>query len=41
MARVYEKGDVYRPNVLIERTKNGIPTVLELSGRRYILQHEH
>lgn len=35
-----EKGDTYRPIVHIEKVKNGTPTVLQISGNRYILEHK-
>lgn len=34
--REFTKGDRYRPVVTIERVRNGTPTVLKVSGRRYI-----
>ena len=33
------KGDRYRPIVTILKMKNGVPTVIEVSGKRYQLQH--
>lgn len=36
-----EKGDKYRPIVHIEKVKNGTPTVLQISGNRYILEHKN
>lgn len=35
-----QKGDKYRPIVHIEKTKGEVPTVVFISGRRYILTHE-
>ena len=35
-----QKGDKYRPIVHIEKVKNGTPTVLQISGNRYILEHK-
>lgn len=35
------KGKSYRPIVVVEKVKNGIPTVISMSGgRRYILEHK-
>lgn len=34
-----EKGKKYRPVVTIAKVKNDIPTVLMISGRRYVLDH--
>ncbi len=39
MSKVYQKGDKYRPIVHIEKVKSGIPTVLKISGKRYVLEH--
>ena len=41
MARKFEKGEAYRPKVSVIKVKNSVPTVVEMSGRRYILVHEH
>ena len=32
-----KKGDRYRPIVTIEKMKNGVPTVIEVSGERYLM----
>ena len=40
MAKIYQKGDKYRPVVHIEKVKNGTPTVLKVSGNRYVLEHK-
>lgn len=41
MTRQRHKGDRYRPVVTILKLKNGtIPTVIQVSGRTYILRHE-
>ena len=32
------KGDRYRPIVTIEKLKKGIPTVIRVSGRRYVYE---
>lgn len=41
MTRRRAKGDRYRPVVTIVKLKNGaIPTVIQVSGRTYILRHE-
>lgn len=34
--RVYEKGEQYRPIVTIEKIKKKVPTILTVSGRRYV-----
>lgn len=34
-----QKGDKYRPIVTIEKQKNGVPTVIKVSGQTYQLQH--
>ena len=38
--RVRKTGDTYRPIVHIRKVKNNVPTVLHISGRRYILEHK-
>lgn len=36
------KGNTYRPVVTVEKVKNGIPTVITMSGgRRYVLEHKN
>ncbi|MGJ9381787.1 hypothetical protein [Salipaludibacillus sp. CF4.18] len=35
-----EKGDQYRPLVRVMKQKKGVPTVIELSGRRYTMTNE-
>ncbi|MTD30180.1 hypothetical protein [Planomicrobium sp. YIM 101495] len=34
-----QKGDRYRPIVTIAKTSGGKPSVVEISGSRYILDH--
>ena len=34
-----QKGDKYRPIVEIIKTKNGVPTVIKVSGNEYQLRH--
>lgn len=34
-----EKGETYRPNVTINKLKGGVPSIITVSGRRYILDH--
>lgn len=34
--RIFEKGERYRPVVKVLKVKKGIPTVVEMSGRRYV-----
>jgi len=38
--RKFKKGESYRPIVRIKRVKKDIPTVVEMSGRRYVLEHK-
>ena len=38
--RKFEKGEKYRPVVTVTKVKKNIPTVVEMSGRRYILEHK-
>ena len=33
-------GDKYRPIVHIKKVKKGVPTILQVSGERYILEHK-
>lgn len=40
MKRELKKGDTYRPIVHIKKVKKGLPTVLKVSGRRYVLEHK-
>ena len=40
MNRKFEKGDKYRPIVTITKVKKDIPTVIEMRGRRYMLEHK-
>lgn len=40
MTRTFEKGEKYRPTVTVTKVKNDTPTVIEMSGRRYVLVHE-
>lgn len=37
--RKFEKNEKYRPVVTIKKVKKGTPTVVEFSGRRYVLEH--
>jgi hypothetical protein len=36
-----QTGDRYRPVVTISKMKNGLPTVISVSGETYILVHKH
>ena len=38
--RRFEKGERYRPIVTVTKVKKNTPTVVEMSGRRYILEHK-
>ena len=40
MTRKFEKGERYRPTVTVVKVKKDVPTVVEMSGRRYILEHK-
>lgn len=40
LKRKFQAGDRYRPIVHIEKVKNDLPTVIKVSGNRYILQHK-
>ena len=39
--RVRKAGDKYRPIVHIKKVKKGVPTILQVSGRRYVLEHKN
>lgn len=34
------RGDKYRPVVIVLKVKNGLPTVISIGGQVYILQHK-
>ena len=36
MKRLFETNDRYRPIVTIKKVKKEVPTVIEVSGRRYV-----
>lgn len=38
--KTFVKGQPYRPAAVIEKVKNGVPTVLIIRGRRYVLDHQ-
>lgn len=38
--RRFEKGEKYRPVVTVKKVKKSTPTVVEMSGRRYTLEHK-
>ncbi|WP_281170935.1 hypothetical protein [Paucisalibacillus globulus] len=40
MPRTFTKNERYRPVVTIKKLKGKLPTVLEVSGRRYVLEPE-
>lgn len=40
MTRKFIKGEKYRPVVRVKKVKKEVPTVIELSGREYILRHK-
>lgn len=40
MKRNYNVGDKYRPTVTVKKLKNGVPSVIMVSGNRYILRNE-
>ena len=37
--RKFTKGEKYRPVVTVAKVKGNTPTVVEMSGRRYVLEH--
>lgn len=41
MPRKFEKGEKYRPAVTVLKAKNGKPTVIKVSGKRYVLDHKY
>jgi len=41
MSRKFTKGERYRPIVTVVKAKKGKPTVIEVSGLRYILDHPY
>ncbi|MFC7364521.1 MULTISPECIES: hypothetical protein [Bhargavaea] len=40
MWRIRKKGERFRPIVTVLKTKKDVPTVIEVSGFRYVLKHE-
>lgn len=38
MKRTFHPNDRYRPTVTVKKIKKEIPTVIEVSGRRYIYE---
>ena len=36
MTRKFDKGEKYRPVVTVDKERKGVPTVILVSGRRYI-----
>ena len=36
MVRKFEKGERYRPIVTVKKVRKNIPTVIKVSGRRYV-----
>lgn len=38
--RKFTKGEKYRPIVRVKKVKKDVPTVIEASGREYILRHK-
>ena len=39
MSRQFEVSDRYRPIVTIKKVKKEVPTVIEVSGRRYVYEN--
>ena len=39
MKRQFEVNERYRPIVTIKKIKKDVPTVIKVSGRRYVLEH--
>lgn len=40
MKRKFTKGEKYRPVATVVKVKKHVPTVLKVSGRRYVLEHK-
>lgn len=40
-SRTFESGERYRPIVTVLKAKKGKPTVIQVSGRRYIMDHKY
>jgi hypothetical protein len=40
MKKNYKVGDKYRPSVEVVKLKHGVPSVIIVSGNRYILRNE-
>ncbi|MEN2468131.1 hypothetical protein [Ornithinibacillus sp. JPR2-1] len=40
MPRTFSKGEKYRPVVTVKKVKKNIPTVITVSGRRYVHEPE-
>lgn len=40
MRTIFKQGEMYRPNVHVLKVKNGLPTILKISGMRFILEHK-
>lgn len=38
--RLFTKGERYRPIVTVDKIKKEIPTVIIVSGRRYVMDHK-
>lgn len=38
--KIKKPGESFRPLVTIVKSKNGVPTVITLSGQVYVLRHE-
>lgn len=41
MAREFKNGERYRPIVTVLKAKKGKPTVIQVSGNRFILDHKY
>jgi len=41
MSRKFRNGEKYRPVVTVEKSKRGTPTVIIVSGLRYIMDHKY
>lgn len=39
--RKFTKGEKYRPIVKVDKVKKHVPTVINVSGRRYVLEHSN
>ena len=36
-----EKGDTIERKIIVDKVKKGVPTVLIIEGKRYVLEHKN